>query len=339
MKGALVVFAGASKSGKTTLAKRLAAERHLPIVTFSDTVRRRASEKYPGSTQNLRLLQDVGAELVSDNPAGFCREVFAQHKLKRYGCSVVDGLRHNSLLPVLRALNPELKLVVIYAEASQSTRCSRFTPVLTQAQLEEVDIHPVEGQLQELRASADMIISTERSEDDAFGEMCAWLDRRRLCTPKKPPQTVHIEAGLLRLWIVLSVAWVLFASFSLLSLSKNDSAAAQQRFTSSSWLIPLDCKTVRGVVGTDFVQYHGQCWMDLASLARLYPELGPNSVSEPKVSKDSGTSRPATAKNWTTAFGRWLRVVLIVPAILLIFGYNGCWVVQGFKRGRVWSWR
>ena len=325
LKGTLIVFAGASKCGKTTLAKRLAGERHLPLVTFSATVRRRASERYPSSTHDVKQLQDVGAELVKDNPGGFCREVLAQQKLKHYGCSVVDGLRHRSLLPVLRALNPDLNLVVIYAEASQATRCTRFTPVLTHAQLQEIDDHPVESQLQELRASADLILSTDRPEDDTFDEMCTWLDRRKLCRQKEPLPEINIRRGFLRLWTVFSVVWILFASFSIVSLSQSGVKSARQGLDPSDQLIPFDCKDAKGVAGTDFVQFHGQCWLREADLRKLHPEVPPQ--SHPGL----------VAKG--AAIWRWVRVILIVPVILLLSGYSGYWVLQGFRESRNWSRR
>ena len=253
MKPILLVFAGRTKAGKTTLAELYCGEHGLVKATFSDVVRRRASQKHPGIEQTTRLLQDVGAQLVTDDPSGFCREACKTTMFSRRSPAVLDGLRHKSLLPHLRALCPDLTVVVVYVEASNATRLRRISPTITAKELNEIDSHPVEAEQQELRQVADLVLNTDRHETESYTELLRWLAVRRLVLRTTAKSNRPRLAGLLlRTWAVVSALWVITVVF----LSHSDATRswsivqasrqiAREHFVDADYL-PLDCKGPRG---------------------------------------------------------------------------------------------
>jgi dephospho-CoA kinase len=338
LKGTLVLFAGASKSGKTTLARRLSAERHLPLVTFSATVRRRASERFPGMEQTIELLQNLGLELLQRDPSGFCREVCNQQNLDRKRCKIVDGLRHRSLVPILKALHPECDLRIIYTEASKETRAKRWEQPLSEAQLDAIDNHPVERELSEVREIADLIVSTDRSADESYAEVLSWLELHVPCIKRRHrTRGINVVKGLFRLWIVASVAWILFVFFSLILTPGNTIQIAQKRvslatkFFSTSHLLPIKCIDIHGVRSVDYFEYRGMCWMPLDSFRSLYPERAASTDADLTVQMYSNEGFPAAEIGWAERLWRIIRAAFSVPLITLVGGLAAFWVGRGFR--------
>jgi hypothetical protein len=290
--------------------------------------------------QTIELLQDIGLELLRRDPSGFCREVCNQQNLDRKSCNIVDGLRHRSLVPILTALHPECNLRIIYTEASKETRRKRWEPPLSEAQLDAIDNHPVEQELSEVREIADLIVSTDRSDDESYDEMLLWLELH-VPSVKRRSRTggINVVKGLTRLWIVASAVWILFVLFSLILTPGNTIQVAQKReslaarFFSNSHLLPIKCIDIRGMRSTDFFEYRGMCWMPIDSFRRLYPERAASTDADLTVEMYSDEGFPVADINSAERFWRVIRVALSVPLITLFGGFAAFWVGSGFKAG------
>ena len=236
------MFAGRTKSGKTTLAEHFCREHDVQKATVSDVVRRVANQRHPGAKQTLRVLQDLGAQIVRENPAAFCRDVCRGIDFSRQRYAVLDGLRHQSLIQHLRALYPNLIVVVFYVEAPDATRLQRFSPTITDEQLRDIDAHPVEAEEDALREVADLVINTDRGEAETYDEVSGWLTKHNFLPKVRRDSDRLKRAGLLiRAWIVLSVVWMIFVvSFSRSDAVKSWSTLRASRQSAVEYLVDAD---------------------------------------------------------------------------------------------------
>ena len=332
----MVVFAGRSKCGKTTLAKRFAGEHDLQRVTFSDVVRRVAGEKLEATHQTVQLLQDVGAKLVSDDPARFCRETCRDVAFSSGQCVVLDGLRHKSLLPYLRALHTDLTVLVVYVEASEKVRMARFAPPVTAEALHEIDDHLVEREEDSLRAVADLILTTDCSEVKSYDQLSHWFENNKYCQLKATkPDELRVPRLFFRAWIVASVFWMLSAAVYMHSADGKmwELVRATERSSyhrlSKGHLLPLDCKGLKGAEALDYFHYEGHCWMPIETYRRLYPEVQKTTDSVLLSESYKSGSMPVEEERLASVVKRVLRALLLVPLCLLCIGIAFYWVSKG----------
>src|SRR6266851_9025562 len=95
----MILIAGPVRSGKSTLAKRIAEQFGGMRVGFGDTIRRRAQAL--GLPDERTFLQQVGQEWVNKDPGGLCDTVLAPSTGE--ALVVVDGVRHRQVHSLLRA--------------------------------------------------------------------------------------------------------------------------------------------------------------------------------------------------------------------------------------------
>jgi adenylate kinase family enzyme len=167
----IFAFGGPSKSGKTTLGRRLAKELGLPFASFGDYVRKEANRNGlsdPSSEQ----LQATGQLLARTDMCGFCKAVLEEAGFVVGQGLVVDGVRHLSALSTLKVLIPQQRVKLVYLESSVAERVKRSS--LNPHQLQRLDSHSVESEAVVIRKVADLVLDTSGSVDDCFSRLRSW---------------------------------------------------------------------------------------------------------------------------------------------------------------------
>jgi cytidylate kinase len=174
--GPAFVISGASRAGKTSLGVRLSTKLGCPLASFGDHVRSSALLLLGHAIPTRRFLQDLGQELVLNDPEAFCRAVLLSIDANRVsGPIIIDGLRHVGLLPVLARLVGDRDVRVIFVDASPDARIERWGEKITRTELNAVDSHPVEADLSQIRDKADIIINAGSGSDAAFTALMQWI--------------------------------------------------------------------------------------------------------------------------------------------------------------------
>jgi hypothetical protein len=335
----LLIFAGASKTGKTTLARRLAIERSIPYSSFSATVRRLASERYPNEKQTIELLQNLGHEMVEKDPFGFCREVCGPALRNENTCHILDGLRHRRLVPILKALHPGYDVRIIYTEASKRARLGRFEPSVSEAELESIDSHVVEGELDDLKEVADITLSTDSKEQESYFQLVSWLTQYGFGGKEiSADQGINISRGFWHLWIVFSLVWVLVVlAVSLMPSGMRDIIARKQEqqasdLFASRHVIPLSCGNIRGVRSQDYFEFRGRCWMLLDRYRALYPEDKVEADRDLANRTYAAIGQDLVIVTGLQKLSRILLVVALGPLLTLGLGFAVYFVGRGFNQ-------
>lgn len=152
MTGTVVTLSGAIGTRRSDIAVALAERLHWPRVKFSDYIKSRL-EGAGGTSEDRRMLQKVGQELVQTDVESFVLGVLAQAEEWKAGDDlVVDGLRHTEVrLALLNAIKPST-LYYVHVEVDEATRQStaenvrgiqerllyRYDQDLTEAQLPKI---------------------------------------------------------------------------------------------------------------------------------------------------------------------------------------------------------
>jgi hypothetical protein len=170
------LISGASRVGKTSLATEIARLVRGSFVSFGDHVRSVAASISDGPAFSREALQDLGQQLVERDPRGFCIAVIERAGDNSSCPLVVDGLRHLSLLPILKDLLPGRDESLIFVESSHGIRKSRWDrDEPSEDEIVAVDSHPVEIDLSALRRRSDLIIDTSNGSESALKPFLCWL--------------------------------------------------------------------------------------------------------------------------------------------------------------------
>jgi len=168
----IFLFSGSSRSGKTTLGKRLAQDLCLPFASFGDFVRKVAKQRGL-SDPSREELQVTGLSLAMTDMPAFCRAILEEGGFVHGQGLVIDGIRHFSAVSTLRALIPDQPIKLVYLESSAEDRVERSS--LSRSQLRMLDSHPVESEAVEMRNIADFVLNTSGSVDDSFSRLRTWV--------------------------------------------------------------------------------------------------------------------------------------------------------------------
>jgi adenylate kinase family enzyme len=171
----IFIFSGASRVGKTSLARKVASALGVSSASFGDYVRSQATLLLNERMATRQQLQDIGQKLVMENPELLCCRVLAAGGFTPGRPMILDGLRHFRLVPVLQKMSPGAVLKLVYVEATQDLRIDRWDGEITRSELANVDSHPVEAELMDIRDNADLIVDTRQGLEQCFRIVIEWI--------------------------------------------------------------------------------------------------------------------------------------------------------------------
>jgi dephospho-CoA kinase len=162
----VIIVSGKIASGKTTFAKALASENGYECVGFGDEVRSVAEGR--GLPLTRETLQAIGEELVTNAPETFCEAVLARGNYRTGSGLVIEGLRHASVLTLLRVMVAPDLLIHVHILSSDELRHERYSARAREgdALAPTLEQHSTESQLvRDLPESADVLINSNVNLD------------------------------------------------------------------------------------------------------------------------------------------------------------------------------
>lgn len=171
----VIAFAGPTKSGKTTLAKKLATTLGVSFGSFGEGVRREAARR-GFHHASRKQLQTLGEEMVESDKNAFCRDVLTDADFRPGQGLVLDGIRHIDVLSVIKDLVRPQTVRLVYVESPVADRVRRNRSDLHQIQ--EIDSHPVEREAARLKSAADLFLDTSKDEEATFQTLLQWAKPR-----------------------------------------------------------------------------------------------------------------------------------------------------------------
>jgi len=176
----VLAFSGKIGSGKSSVSAAVAQVLQLPLVSFGGYVRQQAQllELEPTRKQ----LQDLGESLLQADARGFCAAVLAQASSQAAGL-VVDGIRHESVLQILRQLVLPEQLFHIHLTLEEEVRTERVTQrqgeTIGEEEQRRIVNHPTEVQVMDVLPNlADIIINSAGKLDDVVNQVRLAVDDR-----------------------------------------------------------------------------------------------------------------------------------------------------------------
>lgn len=191
MTSCVLGVAGPIGSGKSTVARALAASFGCPIASFGSYVRG-VAERTGGDASRVGL-QKLAEELISSiGLDGLTRAVLAAAKWDRKASLIVDGIRHSAVVAALRSQVAPVVVVITYLDVSPQIRLQRFAARdnLGQRDLAAFDAHATEREADQIRKAADIIVNADGSLDETVKAVLRQIQRvipRSRLTPNSDP--------------------------------------------------------------------------------------------------------------------------------------------------------
>jgi len=120
----VVAFAGKIGSGKTTITKSLADLLAWPRASFGDYVREEARQR--GMKDTREVLQALGTEILRAEPGNFCQSVLAHSGWNAGQNLLIDGLRHEETIEIIRRLTRATTVSIVFVKISEEVRLERL---------------------------------------------------------------------------------------------------------------------------------------------------------------------------------------------------------------------
>jgi len=158
MDNIVIAFAGQIGSGKSTISIALAEALGLSRASFGDHVRSVAKQR--GLTQDRKMLQIIGSELIKNGWGPFCKAVLSQAGWKRGDSIIVDGIRHIEAIETLRQMTAPLKFVQIFISIEEEDRKSRLMSkgIMDKKGKSIIESHSTEAQVYSLHNEANLVL-------------------------------------------------------------------------------------------------------------------------------------------------------------------------------------
>lgn len=167
-------ISGRIGSGKTSLAVVLAERLNCPRASFGDYVRSVATDRGLDASQR-DVLQEVGDDLIAAGWDAFCAAVLSSAGFTG-GSAVVDGIRHAEAAQTMRKLVAPTPWRLVAVESEDATRRSRLAARgVNGAGITQADAHPNEGEVAAVMASADLVVSSDSTVEEAADAVMEWL--------------------------------------------------------------------------------------------------------------------------------------------------------------------
>lgn len=186
MKPIVVGFAGSIASGKSTLSIEVASSLKWQRVSFGDYVRTVAQSQGRGGSREV--LQAVGASLINQGMEKFCKAVLAQVNWQPGQPLVVDGIRHNEIIPVLRQIVTPLDFRLVFVGVNDLIREARLVErgLNNCEQWQHFETHSTEEQVQTvLPAMANLTVNSTGKIKDLVLEIVMWVQHQDLGVERK----------------------------------------------------------------------------------------------------------------------------------------------------------
>jgi hypothetical protein len=151
---------------------------------------------------------------------------------------------------------------------------------------------------------------------------------------------MNIGRGLFRIWIVMSVVWLLGVAVVFFNRVKSEFVAANTDLSAyGTLMLPVSCKDARGQEGRDYENrpsnnYRASqvCWYESPKFHALYPEYKdlPDEQIWRKLYQRAGVEISPTPSPWM-ALGKALLIGVAGPLALLATGLVMGWIYLGFR--------
>jgi cytidylate kinase len=172
-----LIFCGKLGSGKSTVSRGVASRIGAQWNGFGSTVMSIAIErKLPIDRGQL---QTLGAQLVRETPDYFCDRVLSGAGYSTGHVVVLDGLRHESILTLLRKKLAPDNLLCIYVEVEDEIRIERVArrSSLNEDEVRRLDMHSTEIQVEKaLRSLSELVVDNSQSPELAVDAVTCWLN-------------------------------------------------------------------------------------------------------------------------------------------------------------------
>ncbi len=159
---------------------------------------------------------------------------------------------------------------------------------------------------------------------------------------------MNLRRGLFRLWLVVSILWMVAVfALGLEHISRDiDQAELMRAVAQDTTLVPVFCSKARGMPGTDYATTLSQpgpwdkyanplpqdaCWYELSSFRRLWPEyadLSDETLTQ-KLYREAGSPLKQIVPYDATK--RIALVAILPPLAIFLLGCLLLWVVSGFR--------
>lgn len=174
-----VGFSGRIKSGKTSMARRVAEELSLPLVSFGNFVRSNAVKQGKDSTSR-DVLQALGESLIRDlGWHQFCLDVLAGAGWAEGQAVVIDGIRHVDVLRELKGILNPVELMLVYVEITSNVQDERYSRMDGSTPLKQAVVHSTEADVESLlKQEADLVLDGADEFELSFSKALNFLSRR-----------------------------------------------------------------------------------------------------------------------------------------------------------------
>ena len=176
-----IALAGTPGSGKSTVARLLAAKLDGIVVSFGDYVRHIAASARENN--NRSTLQRIGQDLVENDPEGFVRDFLDWASPDPDRVLIIDGVRHAVIDAVLRstAAERDSEYLLVLLEAPIAIRATRRCAG-NEDDLRKLEDHPVEREAAtRLPSIADIVIDSSGEPSQVVAAIAANAPARIAC--------------------------------------------------------------------------------------------------------------------------------------------------------------
>ncbi|HWY13500.1 MAG TPA: AAA family ATPase [Bacteroidia bacterium] len=163
-----VVIIGKICSGKSTLAKFIAENYSLPIISFGGYIKSHCIQN--NLNTDRKTLQDVGESFINTDHKKFLKDAIAFSAGDKKNLAF-EGVRHKLILNEIKETSENA--VFIFVKADIETRYKRYVrrerdsdKLNSFEQFKESDSHSVEKEIDELEKSCDYVIDSALEEGE-----------------------------------------------------------------------------------------------------------------------------------------------------------------------------